>query len=114
MGEGFACQNGRSNGTTVAYSAKLAAANPIPKKSDFLEKLGKLATPEMARLGLAGAGASIYNALSGGSNKSAGGGVVKMAKGGIASYRGGDVIDSTENDLYDMPIESLQKDLKEV
>jgi hypothetical protein len=55
-------------------------------------------------IGLAGAGASIYNALS---RKE--GGVIKMAKGGIASYRGGDVIDSTENDLYDMPVEALQK-----
>jgi hypothetical protein len=30
-----------------------------PEKSDFLEKLGKFATPEMARLGLAGAGALV-------------------------------------------------------
>jgi hypothetical protein len=55
-------------------------------------------------IGLAGAGASIFNALG---RKE--GGVIKMAKGGIASYRGGDVIESTENDLYDMPVEALQK-----
>ena len=65
--------------------------------------------PVTQGIGLAGAGASIYNAL----KKE--GGVIKekkMAAGGIASYRGGDLIDETENDLYDMPVENLQKELK--
>lgn len=38
---------------------QVAQPSPAPEKFDFLEKLGKLATPEMARLGLAGAGALV-------------------------------------------------------
>ena len=60
-------------------------------------------------IGLAGAGASILNAT-----KKAGGVIKekKMAGGGIASYYEGDVVDSTENNLYEMPIDDLQKELK--
>jgi hypothetical protein len=58
-------------------------------------------------IGLAGAGASIFNALG---RKE--GGVIKMAEGGIAGYKGGSLIDETENDLYDMPLDSLEKQLK--
>ena len=58
-------------------------------------------------IGLAGAGASIMNAM-----KKEGGVIKEMASGGIASYRGGDLIDETENDLYDMPVENLQRELK--
>ena len=65
--------------------------------------------PVTQGIGLAGAGASIYNAM----KKE--GGVIKekkMASGGIASfYKGGDVIDSTEADLYDMPPEALAKEV---
>jgi hypothetical protein len=64
--------------------------------------------PVTQGIGLAGAGASIYNALGGGKKA---GGVVGMKAGGIASYRGGSVIDSTENDLYDMPPEALAKEV---
>lgn len=54
-------------------------------------------------IGLAGAGASIYNAL-----KAKGGQIKekKMAAGGIASYSAGDEVKS---DLYKMPTDALQR-----
>ena len=85
----------------------------LPMQSQSTNQYVAAPNPVTQGIGLAGAGASIYNALGGG--KPAGskaGGVVGMAKGGIASYRGGDLINETENDLYDMPVENLQKELK--
>ena len=60
-------------------------------------------------IGLAGAGASIFNALG---RKE--GGVIKMASGGITSYRGGgDVEGAIESQLYDMQPDDLTRYIKE-
>jgi soluble cytochrome b562 len=61
-------------------------------------------------IGLAGAGASIYNAL-----KKEGGVIKEMASGGITSiprYYEGDVVESTKSDLYDLPLEELDRRAK--
>ena len=85
----------------------------LPMQSQTTNQYVAAPNPITQGIGLAGAGASIYNALGGG--KPAGqkaGGIVGMKEGGIASYRGGSLIDETESDLYDMPVENLQKELK--
>jgi hypothetical protein len=60
-------------------------------------------------IGAAGAGASLYNALRGAS-----GGLPKEFKSttGIKSYYEGDVVESTKADLYDLPLDELQKRAK--
>jgi hypothetical protein len=81
----------------------------LPMQASTTNQYVAAPNPITQGIGLAGAGASIYNAV----KKE--GGVIKekkMAAGGIASYRGGDLIDETENDLYDMPPEALQKELR--
>jgi hypothetical protein len=60
-------------------------------------------------IGLAGAGASIFNAL-----KKEGGVIKEMASGGITSYRGGgDVEGAIESQLYDMQPDDLNRYIKE-
>ena len=60
-------------------------------------------------IGLAGAGASIFNAM-----KKEGGVIKEMASGGITSYRGGgDVEGAIENQLYDMQPDDLTRYIKE-
>jgi hypothetical protein len=60
-------------------------------------------------IGLAGAGASIFNAM-----KKEGGVIKEMASGGITSYRGGgDVEGSIESQLYDMQPDDLTRYIKE-
>jgi hypothetical protein len=57
-------------------------------------------------IGLAGAGASIFNAL----GKKEGGAIKEMASGGITSYQGGgDVESSIESKLYDMQPDDLTR-----
>jgi hypothetical protein len=61
-------------------------------------------------IGAAGAGASLYNALRGAS-----GGLpkeFKPSKTGIKSYYEGEVVESTKADLYDLPLDELQKRAK--
>jgi hypothetical protein len=61
-------------------------------------------------IGAAGAGASLYNALKGRE-----GGLpseFKSSKTGIKSYYEGDVVESTKSDLYDLPLEELEKRAK--
>jgi hypothetical protein len=85
----------------------------LPMQSQTTNQYVAAPNPITQGIGLAGAGASIYNALGG--SKAPGskaGGIVGMKEGGIASYRGGSLIDETESDLYDMPVENLQKELK--
>jgi hypothetical protein len=60
-------------------------------------------------IGLAGAGASIFNAM-----KKEGGVIKEMASGGITSYRGGgDVEGAIESQLYDMQPDDLTRYIKE-
>jgi hypothetical protein len=85
----------------------------LPMQSQTTNQYVAAPNPITQGIGLAGAGASIYNALGGGKAPgSKAGGIVGMKEGGIASYRGGSLIDDTESDLYDMPVENLQKELK--
>jgi hypothetical protein len=61
-------------------------------------------------IGAAGAGASLYNALRGKE-----GGLpseFESSKTGIKSYYEGDVVESTKSDLYDLPLEELEKRAK--
>ena len=61
-------------------------------------------------IGAAGAGASLYNALRGKE-----GGLpseFESSKTGIKSYYGGDVVESTKADLYDLPLDQLEKQAK--
>ena len=61
-------------------------------------------------IGAAGAGASLYNALRGRE-----GGLpseFESSKTGIKSYYEGDVVESTKSDLYDLPLEELDKRAK--
>jgi hypothetical protein len=61
-------------------------------------------------IGAAGAGASLYNALRGKE-----GGLpseFESSKTGIKSYYGGDVVESTKADLYDLPLDELDKRAK--
>jgi hypothetical protein len=61
-------------------------------------------------IGAAGAGASLYNALKGKE-----GGLpseFESSKTGIKSYYEGDVVESTKSDLYDLPLEELEKRAK--
>jgi len=61
-------------------------------------------------IGLAGAGASIFNAL----GRKEGGAIKEMASGGITSYRGGgDVEGAIESQLYDMQPDDLTRYIKE-
>ena len=57
-------------------------------------------------IGAAGAGASLYNALKGKK-----GGLPKEfeSSNGIKSYYEGDVVESTKSDLYDLPLNELEK-----
>jgi hypothetical protein len=62
-------------------------------------------------IGAAGAGASLYNALRGGKE----GGLpseFKPSRTGIKSYYEGDVVESTKSDLYDLPLDELEKRAK--
>lgn len=61
-------------------------------------------------IGAAGAGASLYNALRGKE-----GGLpseFESSKTGIKSYYEGDVVESTKSDLYDLPLDELDKRAK--
>jgi hypothetical protein len=61
-------------------------------------------------IGAAGAGASLYNALRGKE-----GGLpseFESSRTGIKSYYEGDVVESTKSDLYDLPLEELEKRAK--
>jgi soluble cytochrome b562 len=60
-------------------------------------------------IGAAGAGASLYNALRGRK-----GGLPKEfeSSNGIKSYYEGEVVESTKSDLYDLPLDELQKQAK--
>jgi hypothetical protein len=60
-------------------------------------------------IGAAGAGASLYNALKGGKE---GGLPSEFKSTGIKSYYEGDVVESTKSDLYDLPLEELDKRAK--
>ena len=60
-------------------------------------------------IGAAGAGASLYNALKGGKE---GGLPSEFKSTGIKSYYEGDVVESTKSDLYDLPLEELEKRAK--
>ena len=59
-------------------------------------------------IGAAGAGASLYNALKG----KKGGLPKEFESSGIKSYYEGELIESTKSDLYDLPLEELQKQAK--
>jgi soluble cytochrome b562 len=63
-------------------------------------------------IGMAGAGASLYNAFNPTTGKAAGG-VISMAKGGIASVPQYDVGGEVESDLESMPTEALAREAKE-
>jgi hypothetical protein len=59
-------------------------------------------------IGAAGAGASLYNALKG----KEGGLPSEFESTGIKSYYEGDVVEGTKSDLYDLPLEELEKRAK--
>ena len=59
-------------------------------------------------IGAVGAGASLYNALKG----KKGGLPKEFESSGIKSYYEGELIESTKSDLYDLPLEELQKQAK--
>jgi hypothetical protein len=61
-------------------------------------------------IGAAGAGASLYNALRG--RKGGLPSEFESSKTGIKSYYEGDVVESTKSDLYDLPLEELEKRAK--
>lgn len=63
-------------------------------------------------IGMAGAGASLYNAFNPATGKAAGG-VISMAEGGIASVPQYDVGGEVESDLESMPTEALAKQAQE-
>jgi hypothetical protein len=63
-------------------------------------------------IGMAGAGASLYNAFNPAAGKAAGG-VISMAGGGIASVPQYDVGGEVESDLESMPSEALAREAKE-
>jgi hypothetical protein len=60
-------------------------------------------------IGAAGAGASLYNALKGGKE---GGLPSEFKSTGIKSYYEGELIESTKSDLYDLPLDELEKRAK--
>jgi len=81
----------------------------LPMQSATTNQYVAAPNPITQGIGLAGAGASIFNAL-----KKEGGVIKEMASGGITSYRGGgDVEGSIESQLYDMQPDDLNRYIKE-
>jgi len=81
----------------------------LPMQSQTTNQYVAAPNPITQGIGLAGAGASIFNAL-----KKEGGVIKEMASGGITSYRGGgDVEGAIESQLYDMQPDDLNRYIKE-
>jgi hypothetical protein len=79
----------------------------LPMQSATTNQYVAAPNPITQGIGLAGAGASLYNAFGGGKKE---GGVIKMAKGGITGYNIGGSIRSK---LYDMDANDIQAYIKE-